>query len=377
MFGMEIETRIPLNIQLPDGDRWPTIMRARGNLGFKVDVDQAHGPVAEFVMSALDDHTGTSAEAVAAFEARFANMKLVIDTFANSGTGTTLAFLAGMCNLEIDPELKQAVTAAEIADYVPPAAKPLQTKLDGPVHYTLGIGLHVLPRLIADKLVGIGQHGESRRRAGEASDLGERLTGPGSELGAMPKAEFSRAKMHGYLALVSMHVAALKDGCRNPGGGYTKHRTQALCRVPLFTVFQSFTETEQNWLMLNWPGIKEAIEETWSVKAPAVAADYGTSADGKEESTKLAMLLNGAFGFRKDNPEDIWGSMTVIDRLEQVGPAGATCPAVALELRHLPIGAGNHDELRRFSVDLLKYDRMLHDTDPATPTVPKRKASVS
>jgi hypothetical protein len=235
----------------------------------------------------------------------------------------------------------------------------------------------MVPRLVQDRLSGIGRHGESRRRADQGDRLGAYLLGrtPDPTPLSKPEGDVSTARLHGFITLLYMQVAAVRDGHRTVGGGLTKHRTQALLRVPPDEVSTTLSGAERAWVKANAVGIMVAAHDVWDAGAAPAPPGWEAAKENAMEA-QSATFWDAAFGLarRQIDLGTIFGAMTVVDHPEPVGPDGRY-DGFALELRHLPVGSGDHDELERFSIELMTYDRMLHGTDevfvpPTRPLAP-------
>jgi hypothetical protein len=364
MFGMEIETRIPITVTKTDGKI--TLMESDK---FKVvrDGHTGFGPVVEFVMHPIGRNASLDAT-LGELNARFALIKAAAETLATAAPGQPLQPLlsqsvpstpdrrfAAACGTatirEVAPDIYDQ-DAPVVAKYVAldvrdeqarRAAVALRSRLHGPVHYTAGFALRAIPRLVEERLTAVDSPHRTRQRALEAVEIAKSLTG-------RPFAKVDMAIVAGYVALVYLQIAAVQDGY---AGTLTKNHTVALCRVPLGTIFKDLSIDEQTWAIHMYG---DFIEKASAKLGPE---------DGWQDG--VHQLVEGAFSGKVIHPDeqDIFGGMTVIDASETVDPAGQQ-RGYALELRHSPSGYGDLAKVRQQAEDLLRYVWNLHD--PAAKT---------
>jgi hypothetical protein len=367
MFGMEIETRIPITMT-------PGKIKLMTSKKFNVvrDSHPGFGTVVEFVMHPVGEGATLDAT-LTEFNARFALIKTAAEALAKAVPGKKLIdllkdsvpdtpdrkFTADCATAEIrqvaadtyeqDAPMVSKSVALDIRNLQDrPAAIALRSRLHGPVHYTAGFALRTIPRLIRERLTaGVKPH-NTRKRALEAVAIAERLT-------AQPIAQVDMDVVAGYLALVYLQIAAVQDAVQASAQDWTltKNHTLALCRVPLGQIYNDLANMTQTCVIylggdfLNAVAVNLGPEDEWSAGA--------------------LLLRDGAFTGKVIRPdaEKIFGGMTVIASSETVDPAGQQ-RGYALELRHSPTGYGNLATVREQAEDLLRYVWNLHD--PATQT---------
>ncbi len=382
MFGMEIETRIPIRMDLGD-ERWPTIAQHKDGI-YKLDIDRHSGPenkadeslptsILEFVTAHFDDHAGTRDEASAAFRARYAIVRTAIETFAQAGPSTSFVQLCDQLDLVVDKSWRNAAADAVVNPFV----RPLDQMLRSAIHYTLGIALEVFPRLVNEVLVQHTTNETSRERSLQAVQVGAEAT---TRLtGSTQRPDVDAAKLSGYIALLYMQVAARYDGGRQGEERLMKNLTQALSRVPWWVIREDLTPAEWAWLQANHAMIIDGMQKAYNpanLKPRNLPKDAAPRSWGNKHPKDallmpphVKLLLDSALRAPnpKDDPKATFGDMTVVEKSEPVGPpAQAGQPRMkgyAMELRQRPGGRGDLEELERLSLELMWVDRNLHGTD--------------
>jgi hypothetical protein len=367
---MELETRVPL--KMPKGAAHTMYV----GQGFHVDVDHAFGrPVLEFVMEPIDDHAGSLSDAEQLFRGVYGRMAKAALVCAAQPTDTRLADVlvplglkpatVAHGNLRIDAYTvedreRDPRDANRHTRFGAAAADLTRSKLDGPVHYTAGFALHVVPRLIVERLNTVGTVPGVRERAQEAVALAEGLTADMDAFGEVTSGHVSRAVVNGYIALLFMQVAALADA--EGAATLVKNHTYALCRVPYETIFWDLPAAERTWLREHKPAIDAEVTRRCGVGSP-------------KARLMLAAGLSDSMSGKRTDPEDLFGGMTVVAKGDPVGPPGAKRTGYALELRALPTGLGDLDKVAAQAVELLAYIRAIHDTDASTRSRPRSSST--
>ena len=347
--GMEVETRIPVLLNGKKIQGYPHIAQAQT---YHIDTDngkdEADRPISilEFVMEAFDEQTGTKEQAKEELDRRLNAITAFAQEAANVPDDTLLTTTAGHHGAEV-------AGSHQNARLVPTLVSPAR-RLSGPVHFTIGFALEMIPSLIADKLTNPQSvvTEMSMNRAGQANVVANSLV-TAHMAATMPR-------MRGYLTLVYMQVAAVMDGRKEEDRSLMKDRTQALSRVPLHLIFERLSNEEQKWLVTERGRIIGEMQNRYS----GVAGQWGTHKKDAELIPKPAKnLILAAFSGKPVNLEEEFGKMNVIHQREKIDAERAggfiKKQAYALELRRmLKLG-----DWRTTAHQLLEYSRKVHRSD--------------
>ncbi|HET8841422.1 MAG TPA: hypothetical protein VFN35_08130 [Ktedonobacteraceae bacterium] len=357
MFGMEIETRIPVTFK--DGEsieEYPHIAEHKEEK-YHIDVDFSEKiSILEFVMHAFDEHKTTLEEAYKELDARLELIERFITTASQAKSGTPLADVCKSFGVTISEAYDETVLNA--------VNNPGNNPLNGPIHFTVGFAPEVIPRLILDKLrdeTFVNDDGKTILRATQAALLPiDRFI----DVLSFPRGANRRM---GYLALLYMQIAAAMDGAKDTQSRLKKNRTQALCRVPFSVIYKNLPAEDKLWLQKNQDALLGCMQRQYSGQDQYSDEDgkWGEKPDDKNLVPRPAKsIIKAAFGeSASDSPEDIFGKMTVIGQGEPVGATGLKQVGYALELRRLRVTSGNPDSRRAVAHALLAYSRLIHGTD--------------
>jgi hypothetical protein len=389
MFGMEIETQIPLDVKdVVDFEDYEPLMESKE---FRVVFDSSRklGPIIELVMNPIDEHANPEASAKT-FKAIFDKMALLATGCAMAKPGTSLRSLlesADVADRKITGAGEKAKIGTAPGDVMQQGIKDLRTysdslvrvapmeaaertisnevrwKLNGSVHYTAGFALSRIPDLVDDRLrFSSGKFPTAAARAVDARRWAMELTSH------FPGKDADKDIMTGYLALLYMQLAAAEDWESLMEDAKTKDSqrelplvkqyTQALCRVPLGVIFGELgpdgpaaPTSNQEWLTTNYEQIKKAMAASL---IPEIRALKGWS-------SRSQMLLSYAISAESHSPETVFGKMTAVDHSEPVGPVGNQHGGYALELRHMQAGYGDLVAVEEKAREWFVYVRQLHD----------------
>lgn len=347
--GMEVETRIPVSLNGKKIEEYPHIAQAQTyHIDTDNGTDEADRPISilEFVMEAFDEQTGTKEQAKEELDRRLNAITAFAQEAANAPANTPLVNVADRHGAAVTGGYQQAQLNAV---YVAPTRR-----LSGPVHFTIGFALEMIPSLIADKLTNplSVKPKKPMNRAAQANVVANTMV-TAQMAATMPR-------MRGYLALVYMQVAAVMDGRKEADRSLMKDRTQALSRVPLHLIFERLSTVERQWLLNTRDNIIGQMRDTYS----GVAGKWGTH---KKDNVLIPLpaknLILAAFDGQYVNLVQEFGKMNVIDQKEKIDAERAggfiKKQAYALELRRmLKLG-----DWRATAHQLLEYSRKVHRSD--------------
>lgn len=375
MFGMEIETRIPVTFK--DGEsieEYPHIAVHNKNQ-YHIDVDRSNGTsILEFVMHAFDEHRTTEEQALKELDTRLESIERFITAANEAASGTLFREVCERFDVTVEPAYEEIVlNIVTIAS---------SERLKGPVHFTVGFAPEVIPRLITEKLSQasfVNDDEKTIQRASEAANLPIDTLKPRIIRSATPPEVICQRK--GYLALLYMQIAAAMDGVKDTDRRLVKNKTQALCRVPFSVIYGKLPATEQLWLSKNQDAILGCMRRQYSgqkqasdqKQASKIVETWGEHKKDTELIPRPAQpIVSAAFGIehttafgveRADgNPQDVFGKMTIILNGEPVGPPEQKRFGYALELRKLKVTSGNPDSRKTVAHTLLAYSRSIHGT---------------
>lgn len=335
----------------------------------------------EIVTFHFDQHAGSEDEAQAVLDERLDILNALRDDLYRSDTDQWLRDLVTVTTKKLHGDfVAKRVQAHQVAAYVPtllvdakvtPASEPVADDQTLLVHYTVGFP----PESLGAAITWIA--GQTRRapdnhrveHATKASTIADQVIAGPLDKRVDPA---WRAELHGFLALVFIHVAAFADIAANVDddghSGKPKNTIAALSRVPLGNVYQELRDGARQLLHEK----REAIHDVMCEAIIPSFSDDDERKIGKLEPVTIHQYAMAAYGEGDVvDQERVFGGMNETPVDPRVH--GATDPdavlgrGIPLELRSIGARSPRWNAFHTYTKDLLTWSRTMALPNPKGP----------